>query len=487
MHLPLGSTLPIIKESKIKQKFLTLFVNKINKKFISNLKELFNYWNKESARDHKHIEQLATESHINLGLLKLNSSKKWSLNRLKILQTQPLSKLNKLVSMCEARALVKMESLRKEFFAFGSISKAQSFAYYQILNFLKHLKQLIYKIQREEKLNNFLKKSLKTPKHHRLAYPSETRYKKSYPQGYKPKGMDSFRHSNNIGTYLIKEDDKAMYQAKNKIFLKKLSNIDEECRKIKLIEYLKDKVQKHRTENIFYYLPTISEVRKDMKKIQKFTKQNANFLFAINNIDAEGSLTTNQKEPLSPHGTTNILSGQRPNIKEKIKNVLSFTSPSFSKKNDQASIINNGSRDGLQNLLLEQIEKQRNLCNDILTLTPKISIKFFSVKSVDLQNKASYVAESITDALEKRKAFRKVIKDAKENLMKTSSVKGVKIQVAGRLNGAEIARSEWVRAGRVPLQTLRANIDYSYRTASTIYGIIGVKVWIFKGYSQLIN
>ena len=109
------------------------------------------------------------------------------------------------------------------------------------------------------------------------------------------------------------------------------------------------------------------------------------------------------------------------------------------------------------------------------------------LKSVDLQNKASYVAESITDALEKRKAFRKVIKDAKENLMKTSSVKGVKIQVAGRLNGAEIARSEWVRAGRVPLQTLRANIDYSYRTASTIYGIIGVKVWIFKGYSQLIN
>jgi small subunit ribosomal protein S3 len=68
--------------------------------------------------------------------------------------------------------------------------------------------------------------------------------------------------------------------------------------------------------------------------------------------------------------------------------------------------------------------------------------------------------------------------------MAKSSVKGVKIQVGGRLNGAEIARTEWVRAGRVPLQTLKANIDYCYRTANTIYGIIGVKVWIYKGSTQ---
>jgi small subunit ribosomal protein S3 len=62
-----------------------------------------------------------------------------------------------------------------------------------------------------------------------------------------------------------------------------------------------------------------------------------------------------------------------------------------------------------------------------------------------------------------------------------AEVKGIKIQVGGRLNGAEIARTEWVREGRVPLHTLRADIDYSYRTAQTIYGILGVKVWIFKG------
>jgi small subunit ribosomal protein S3 len=94
------------------------------------------------------------------------------------------------------------------------------------------------------------------------------------------------------------------------------------------------------------------------------------------------------------------------------------------------------------------------------------------------------VADSIVDDLEKRKAFRRVIKKAKEDLMKTPKVKGVKIQLSGRLNGAEIARSEWVRAGRVPLQTLRANIDYCYKTAQTIYGIIGVKVWIYKGYTK---
>ena len=120
-----------------------------------------------------------------------------------------------------------------------------------------------------------------------------------------------------------------------------------------------------------------------------------------------------------------------------------------------------------------------------LALIPKISIKFFSVKTTDILEKASIVADSIVDALEKRKAFRGVIKKAKEDLMRRRRVKGVKIQVSGRLNGAEIARSEWVRAGRVPLQTLRANIDYSYRTANTIYGIIGVKVWIFKGYSKI--
>jgi small subunit ribosomal protein S3 len=97
------------------------------------------------------------------------------------------------------------------------------------------------------------------------------------------------------------------------------------------------------------------------------------------------------------------------------------------------------------------------------------------------------VVDSIVDALEKRQAFRKIIKTAMSTAMKNVRVKGIKIQLAGRLNGAEIARTEWVRSGRVPLQTLTANIDYSYKTASTIYGILGIKVWIFKGYTKDIS
>ena len=81
--------------------------------------------------------------------------------------------------------------------------------------------------------------------------------------------------------------------------------------------------------------------------------------------------------------------------------------------------------------------------------------------------------------LEKRIAFRRAVRQAIQRAQK-ADVKGIKIQVSGRLNGAEIARSEWVREGRVPLQTLRADIDYSYRIAKTIYGLLGIKVWAFK-------
>ena len=134
---------------------------------------------------------------------------------------------------------------------------------------------------------------------------------------------------------------------------------------------------------------------------------------------------------------------------------------------------------------MRQIQQQKTIAQQNLALLPKISVKFYSVKPEILEISAGVVTEAIVDKLEKREAFRKVIKKVSEDLMKSRKVKGVKIQVSGRLNGAEIARSEWVRAGRVPLQTLRANIDYCYKTAQTIYGIIGVKVWIYKGYTKI--
>jgi ribosomal protein S3 len=128
-----------------------------------------------------------------------------------------------------------------------------------------------------------------------------------------------------------------------------------------------------------------------------------------------------------------------------------------------------------------QTNNLNNLCQNIskLQTLPKISsIEFINVRTPTRY--AVSLASFIVEKLEKRFSFRGTMKKAKEDAMKTPGIKGIKIQVAGRLNGAEIARTEWMRAGQVPLQTLRAKIDYSYKTASTIYGILGVKVWIFK-------
>lgn len=91
-----------------------------------------------------------------------------------------------------------------------------------------------------------------------------------------------------------------------------------------------------------------------------------------------------------------------------------------------------------------------------------------------------FIGNFLVERLEERVAFRRAIRQAVK-LAQRQNVEGIKIQISGRLNGAEIARSEWVREGRVPLQTLRANIDYTYTTAKTIYGLLGIKIWIFQG------
>ena len=93
---------------------------------------------------------------------------------------------------------------------------------------------------------------------------------------------------------------------------------------------------------------------------------------------------------------------------------------------------------------------------------------------------AQLVAEGIAQQLERRVMYRRAMKRAVTSTMRLGA-EGIKVKVGGRLNGAEIARSEWYREGRVPLHTLRADIDYGFYEANTTYGIIGVKVWIFKG------
>jgi small subunit ribosomal protein S3 len=113
----------------------------------------------------------------------------------------------------------------------------------------------------------------------------------------------------------------------------------------------------------------------------------------------------------------------------------------------------------------------------LLPPSRQLTINVFEVEKVDLD--ASLLADLVVEQLEKRVAFRRAIREALQRAQK-QNVKGIKIQVSGRLNGAEIARSEWIREGRVPLQTLRADIDYATQEANTIYGVLGIKVWLFK-------
>ncbi|MEC4982562.1 MAG: 30S ribosomal protein S3 [Oscillatoria sp. PMC 1068.18] len=124
------------------------------------------------------------------------------------------------------------------------------------------------------------------------------------------------------------------------------------------------------------------------------------------------------------------------------------------------------------------IESLRTGLQELLGGSRQIRINVIEVARVDAD--AALIAEYIAQQLERRVSFRRVVRQAIQRAQK-AEVKGIKVQVSGRLNGAEIARTEWTREGRVPLHTLRADIDYAYRTAKTIYGILGVKVWIFKG------
>ena len=124
----------------------------------------------------------------------------------------------------------------------------------------------------------------------------------------------------------------------------------------------------------------------------------------------------------------------------------------------------------------EDIESLRKEVSNLMGVSAHISVEEIRKPELD----AYLVAESVSQQLERRIMFRRAMKRAVSNTMRLGA-EGIKINVAGRLNGAEIARSEWYREGRVPLHTLRADIDYGFSEASTTYGVIGVKVWIFKG------
>jgi small subunit ribosomal protein S3 len=124
----------------------------------------------------------------------------------------------------------------------------------------------------------------------------------------------------------------------------------------------------------------------------------------------------------------------------------------------------------------EDIDRLRKEVSSMMGIPVHISIEEIRKPELDAQ----LVAESIAQQLEKRIMFRRAMKRSVQTAMRLGAG-GIRVNIAGRLNGAEIARSEWYREGRVPLHTLRADIDYGFAEARTTYGILGVKVWIFKG------
>jgi small subunit ribosomal protein S3 len=124
----------------------------------------------------------------------------------------------------------------------------------------------------------------------------------------------------------------------------------------------------------------------------------------------------------------------------------------------------------------EDIEALKRDLQQIVGVPVHVNIEEVRKPEID----AKLIADSIAQQLEKRIMFRRAMKRAMQNAMRLGA-QGIKIMSAGRLNGAEIARTEWYREGRVPLHTLRANIDYGVSEAKTTYGIIGIKVWVYKG------
>ena len=140
-------------------------------------------------------------------------------------------------------------------------------------------------------------------------------------------------------------------------------------------------------------------------------------------------------------------------------------SKNSSHKNEKSEVSNKN-----PNSTLPQLVDSRDLVSHI-----SIGI----IKLSDPDTSAACLAESIVEQLEKRIPFRRAMKQAVSRAQ-NASVKGIKVQISGRLNGAEIARSEWILKGRVPLHTLRAKVQYDSRKARTIYGLLGVKVWVFN-------
>jgi small subunit ribosomal protein S3 len=169
-----------------------------------------------------------------------------------------------------------------------------------------------------------------------------------------------------------------------------------------------------------------------------------------------------------------------PRAKDMSRKVAKYFMDTTENTNPKTNSILSNSKGNLKRFTTLLLKRNiRNLIRFLQVKNNKnyyIGIKFIKNPFED----ATLIAKFIGEQLEKRTPFRRAVKQAIKKVQRTT-MKGIKVQVSGRLNGADIARSEWKRDGRVPLHTLKAKIDYTHQSADTIYGVIGIKVWLFIG------
>jgi small subunit ribosomal protein S3 len=233
--------------------------------------------------------------------------------------------------------------------------------------------------------------------------------------------------------------------------------------------------QKHLSEwysNKFSYSKLIEE---DFFVREKITENFEEFL-TLSKIEIN---RTNQENEGKEYVNI-IIHALYPRAKEMYRKVIKYFSENIENPNSKTLALLNNSKGNLKKFTALLLKRNiRNIIRLFQLKTRKdyyITIQFIKNPFED----AVLIAKFIGDQLEKRTPFRRAIKQTIKKVQR-SSMKGIKVQVSGRLNGVEIARSEWKRDGRVPLHTLRAKIDYTHQRAETIYGVIGIKVWLFSG------
>jgi small subunit ribosomal protein S3 len=216
-------------------------------------------------------------------------------------------------------------------------------------------------------------------------------------------------------------------------------------------------------------------IKEDFTIRKKIIENFGNFL-SLSKIE----ITRIHNENRDKHYVNIIIYSLFPRAKEMYRKVGKYFNENIGPSNSKALTILNNPKGNLKKFTALLLKRTiRNSVRSFQLETNKdyyITIKFIKNPFED----AALIAKYIGEQLEKRTPFRRAIKQTIKKVQKTE-MEGVKIQVSGRLNGVEIARSEWKREGRVPLHTLRAKIDYTHHRAETIYGTIGIKVWLFSG------